>query len=82
MIESHQVRRVADDFLREALMIKQPGAYGRLVNSNRFGRFVELCTLRCKQLDVEGFITGKRAFEYFVKQATKEWGKRELGRVI
>jgi hypothetical protein len=78
MIFRYQVETIARSHLVNTLK-EYPGVTKRVLEPWAFGKFVDLCTERCNQLDVAGYVRSKHAMHDFIKKATTEYALVRIG---
>jgi hypothetical protein len=77
MIESSQVRRVAETHLRLTLAVV-PSAVTALLNPILFDRWVALMTVRCRELDRIGCIPSGWALNRFIEDGVVAYARVQL----
>lgn len=76
MILKTQVKRAAEDYLNRALEGKQQYILNRIKREPEFSKWVELCHVRCNQLDLEGYVKSKYAMNDFIQKAACAYAMR------
>ena len=80
MILKHLVRNRAETFVKEALK-DYPVLMKAILRKPNWDKWVELCHLRCNQLDMAGYVSGGWALNDFIDKAASAYAHKVLDKL-